>query len=125
MAVSVQQLSAVVVVRFSGELTVQDLATAAEEITRIDRTSSALPRLVLARGVTISAVSASELAAFSAQRAMTSPVIGQRAAILVETDTDLHIAEQWRDRLANDGPRVGVFRDRSEAFAWLGVRDVE
>jgi hypothetical protein len=125
MPVTTERRSNVVTIRFSGEVTVEDLIESARDLDAIEQTTPGLPRLADATGVPGTRIIFTELVLLTAERELAPRSYPCRFAILVDSDLGFGVAGMFEALLDHPQVEVEVFRDRQAALAWLGVEDTE
>lgn len=121
MAVSVERLPSMILVRFSGELTTEDLIEAGEALDRLDRTPPSLSRLVDGTAIAGLRIDYAHLARFAEDRSRWSLAHAVRTAIVVESELTARFAEMYKDFLRHPQITIGVFRERQAAEQWIAA----
>ena len=125
MAVVVERHPTLVTIRFSGEMTVDDLIESARDLDVIEQTAPGLPRFADATGVPGTRIIFSELVQLTSERRRAPRSHACRFAILVDSDLGLSVARMFVALLEHPQVTVEVFQNRQAALAWLGVDDPE
>lgn len=124
-SVVVERHQGLLVFRFSGQVSVDDIWQVGVWCDEADRTAPGLPRFADATAVTGGHISFAEVVRFTGERRRVPRPAVVRFAVLVGSTLAHDVAQLCQTLL--DHPQIDfvVFPDRAAAFAYLNVRDPE
>jgi hypothetical protein len=122
MSVVVERAVGFILVRFDGNLSIAELAQAADLLDAVDRASPGIYRLIDLTAVSGVNLDFGAIARFAEDRRRWSLARRVKAAILVGSDVMFGLARMYEQMLDNPEISVDVFRNRTAAMAWLGIQ---
>jgi hypothetical protein len=125
MAVTVEHHLDLIVFRFSGQLSIEDIREVSAWCDETDQATPGLPRLADVTAITGTSISLGDVVRVTGERRRLSRPKVVRFAILVDSDSAHRIAQLCQTLLDHPLVDIVVFRDRRAAFAYLRVDDPE
>jgi hypothetical protein len=121
MAVAVERRPGLVVIVFSGDVSVDDLVDLAHELDAIDAVTPGLPRFADTTPATGARFTFEDVARLTEDRRSGRRPESVQIAILARSDVAFGLARMYQSMLGHPQITMEVFRDRAAAMAWLGV----
>ncbi len=110
-----------ITVHFLGELSVADLFGVQDRLADFESAQRTLPRLMDTTAVTGIRLDFMEMARFAQARRQVILPTNAKVAILAVRNVTFGFGRMYQDLLQHPQITLGVFRERQEALAWLGV----